>query len=367
MIKIITRLLTRNALIILSLYSCEEKKETGMLISGYVKNIPVKKIYLTNAYRGDIFLDSCNYENGKFQFNLDTLKLPEPFLASICIKTDKNKIEQLGIINYLRTTIKDTFSNTGFMLSWGQTELYGDYNDRFHRVAMVPNKENDLLFDLKTENFGSRKNIKFINEIIRRNPCSYFLLEKLYQNKSLYLSNELNDILSLFDKSIQSNSSAYAELKQYSGFLIDKGAAFPSSQLVNFKGEAVNLVNDSTEINMLIFWASWCGPCRLEIPQLKNLRNQFPKEILTMKSISIDEDSTSWQKAVTEEGMAWQQLIIPLKDLLKVKAQFSINSVPTVIFIDKDMKEVKRYTGYNDTNITEYNNFVNEYLIKNEN
>ena len=334
-----------------------------IILVGDIKNLPTKKIYLTDAHKWDILLDSSEIINNKFQFNLDTFKLPEPFLASVCILTATNKIEQLAVFNYKRTNTKDTFSNTGFMLSFGKTELSGDFNYKFHRVSIVPNKENDLGFDLKTEEFGSRKNIKFIKETIQSNPSSYFLLYKLYQNKSLYSETELKDILGLFEKKIL-NSKTAMDLMQYSSYLPAKGAAFPNSQLTNFKGENELLFNDSAKITMLIFWASWCGPCRLEIPELKNIRTKFPAQILSMKSISIDEDASNWQKALNEEYMPWQQFLAPYKDLVKIKAQFTVNAIPVIIFLDKNKNELKRFVGYSENNVIMYDKFINEYLTK---
>lgn len=347
----------------LLLYSCKETQDTRIIIKGNVKNIPAKKVYLTNAYYGDIFLDSAKYENDRFEFVIDTTKYPETFLASICILSGKNRIEQLGVFNYKRTNAKDTFSDTGFMLSFGKTELSGDYNDKLHRVSITPNKENDLQFDLKTEYFGSRKDMKFIKETIRNNPSSYFLLQQFYQYKRLYSAKELNDILSLFDKRVQ-KSNTMLEFKQYCSYLTEKGAAYPNTQLTNLEGDKVLLFNDTAKINMLIFWASWCGPCRQEIPQLKTIRKMFPEQVLSMKSISIDEDANKWEKALNEENMPWQQFLIPNKDLLKIKAQFFVNAVPTIIFTDKNRKMIKRFEGFYESNITEYNNFINAHLTK---
>ncbi len=65
---------------------------------------------------------------------------------------------------------------------------------------------------------------------------------------------------------------------------------------------------------MVVFWASWCGPCRQEIPSLKKLYSAFTNSDLRIVSVSIDEDRSRWLKAVDEENMPWQQLLIPLKE-----------------------------------------------------
>lgn len=251
------------------------------------------------------------------------------------------------------------------MLSKGKTELSGDYHEKSHRVSIEPGSENDLYFDLKTVYFGSTKNITFIKETIQKNPTSYFLLNMPYQNKSLYGANELKDILALFDTNLLKSKTS-KDLLKYSTYIPTKGDPIFNPKLTNPKGENDLLFKDTSKITMLIFWASWCGPCRLEIPQLKNIRKKFPTQILSMKSISIDEEIKNWQKALDEEKMLWQQFLVPEGDSIKIKAQFTVNAVPIVIFIDNNMKELKRFVGYAKNNTNEYDNFINEYLNKKE-
>ena len=358
-----------SILLLILLLSCKFKssdkinnRQINMV--GEIRNLPANKIYLTDAYKWNIMLDSAEVTNNKFKFSLDSFKYDTPFLASICIVDGANKIQQLSILNYKRTNTNDILASSGFMLSFGKTEISGDYNEKFHRVSIVPNSENDLLFDLTTIDFGATKNLKFIKETIEKNPSSYFLLNQLFNNKNLYSASELNDILSLFDLRIQNYSSTFRELKQYCSYLINKGDAFPNAQLTNIKGGNELLFKDSAEITMLIFWASWCGPCRLEIPQLKSIRRKFPEQFLSIKSISIDEDEKKWQTALKEENMPWQQFLIPHNDLMKIKSQFTINAVPVIIFVDKNKHELKRFTGYSENNVMEYDDFINEYLSK---
>jgi thiol-disulfide isomerase/thioredoxin len=353
----------------ISVVSCSNNdnipiKVNGIVIEGTVKNLPVKKIYLTSAAKWDVFIDSASVDNNKFKLSLDTSQYNEPFLASICVVTAENKIEQLAVVNYNRTNKKDTFSNTGFMLILGKTELFGDYNDKLHRIAIRPNVENDLLFDSKTEYFASEKKPVFIKETIRKNPFSYFLLQKLFEYKEFYSASELKSFVQNFDKRLV-NSETAQNLLKYSDYLLTKGKVLPNTLLNNFDGGKDSLFNGLTKLNMLIFWASWCGPCLLEIPQLKAIRKKYSSEILTMQSISIDEYADKWGKAVAEQQMTWRQLLPPQSDLLKIQAQFSINSVPIVIFADKDRKEIKRFVGFSENNTEEYIKFINEFLERN--
>lgn len=345
-----------TVVVCVTFYCCTQKERKQIIITGAVENLPSKKIYLANAYYWDVLLDSTEIKNGNFQFTLDSSKFSEPFLATVSILDSVEALKPLFIVNYKRTNGKDTFANSGFMIQFGKNELTGHFDDS-RRISVKPNRESDLAFDLKTENFGSSKNISFIQKTISENSSSNFLIQKLYQYKYLYTANELQDFLSLFNSEIRQSETG-TRLAQYCTFLPVKGEPFTNETLININGAPEKLFNSPSKINMLIFWASWCGPCRLEIPQLKNIRNEFTADVLSMKSISIDEDAIKWRKAVEEELMPWPQLLVPGKDADRIKAQFGVYAVPVVVFTDENNKEIKRFTGYNENNLLKYKAFI---------
>lgn len=60
---------------------------------------------------------------------------------------------------------------------------------------------------------------------------------------------------------------------------------------------------------LIDFWASWCGPCRREIPNLKKIYEAYVDKGLEIISISIDKEDKAWQKALDEEQLPWPNLI----------------------------------------------------------
>jgi len=88
---------------------------------------------------------------------------------------------------------------------------------------------------------------------------------------------------------------------------------------------------------VVIFWASWCAPCRKEIPQLKEIYSKFHNRGVTMLSLSVDQKQSAWKKAVGEENMPWANLAdFPLsgKPIMDV---FGIKAVPSLFLIDENL------------------------------
>lgn len=78
------------------------------------------------------------------------------------------------------------------------------------------------------------------------------------------------------------------------------------------------------------FWASWCGPCRREIPNVKRQYELYKDKGFEVISISIDKSETAWKKAVEEEKLQWPNFI----DKTNVAKTYSVRSVPSMFLID---------------------------------
>ncbi len=101
--------------------------------------------------------------------------------------------------------------------------------------------------------------------------------------------------------------------------------------LKNVEGKEVTLASllEGKKFVLIDFWASWCGPCRKEIPNLKKLYAAYRDKGFDIISISIDKSETEWQKALKEEGLEWPNFRDrQVADLYKVK------SIPAMYLID---------------------------------
>lgn len=82
---------------------------------------------------------------------------------------------------------------------------------------------------------------------------------------------------------------------------------------------------------VLDFWASWCGPCRREIPNVKKQYALYKDKGLEVVSISIDKNATAWKKAVKEEQLQWPNFLSPA-----VADEYRVKAVPTMYLLDSE-------------------------------
>ena len=88
-------------------------------------------------------------------------------------------------------------------------------------------------------------------------------------------------------------------------------------------------------------WATWCGPCRAEIPHLKEAYKEYSNKGVAFFSVSIDKDDAAWRKAMKEENMPWAQAQAPKagKDVMK---QYQFSGIPYILVLDKEGKIVAK-------------------------
>ena len=154
------------------------------------------------------------------------------------------------------------------------------------------------------------------------------------------------DLWNYFDESVKpfynqlsavAKNSYYGKMVQKELFPTDyTGKQVPQFKLKDNDGKLVSLAELCKGKKYVIFdfWASWCHPCRMEIPNFKKLYTVYADKGLQIISISIDKDESAWKKAVAEEKMAWPSYL----DRSEVANLYNVRAIPAIYLIDAQGK-----------------------------
>lgn len=114
------------------------------------------------------------------------------------------------------------------------------------------------------------------------------------------------------------------------------GLPSPEFNLLDLEGKSVSLKDFKGKIVYLDIWASWCSPCRAEIPAAKKLEEELKNQNVVFLYISIDNDEDVWRKIIKEKQMTGIHLISKGGFSSEIVQTYNINGVPRYILIDKN-------------------------------
>jgi peroxiredoxin len=128
------------------------------------------------------------------------------------------------------------------------------------------------------------------------------------------------------------------------------GQIAPDFQLPDLDGNPVNLSDFEGQVRLVDFWATWCAPCREEVPMFKEFHDQFGPEGFTLLAISMDDDGTLVQEFVAEHDIPYPNLM----GNAEIEQTFGpIVGYPMAFLLDRDGTIVKTFVGAKPRNVLE--------------
>jgi len=111
------------------------------------------------------------------------------------------------------------------------------------------------------------------------------------------------------------------------------GSLAPEINLPNLEGNYISLNSYRGEPVLLNFWATWCGPCRAEMPHLQAIYNEWTDKGLVLLTVDVGESITIARNFMQENGFTMPVLVDSSRVILD---RYQITGIPTTYFIDKD-------------------------------
>ena len=131
------------------------------------------------------------------------------------------------------------------------------------------------------------------------------------------------------------------------------GTDLPVMTLAKLDGTASDLRHETGKVLLVNLWATWCGPCRAEIPDLEAVHNQYKGQNFEVVGISVDTSGTeqSVRDFVAEQKMTYPVLLDPEGKSIEV---FKTSVIPTSVLVDRNGKVVWFQRGTVDPGDTEF-------------
>ena len=338
--------------------------QANFSLKGEIKNLTTtKNIYLIRLVNQKEELDSTKVSNGKFEFNI---KIASPSIAILLLDHNGNALKEkngnkdiyrffiepgmatlssidsianaqvkgLNIFKEHDDFLKITQSSDNQLKSLnaefaaltnekrGNAEIVQGFQNRY--LAIMSNRTLSIIGFIATHP-NSYISLYAINNDLMSDNMDVDLVEKTYQNLSPALKQDVmaKIITAKLDLAKRTNIGVIAPEFE------EKTAEQIAIKLSSFKGQYV----------LVDFWASWCGPCRQENPNVVEAYEAFKDKNFTVLGVSIDDREDLWTKAVKADGLVWTQLLDRTKSIAQL---YGINAIPKNFLVNPEGKIVAK-------------------------
>lgn len=332
--------------------SVHAQSDNQFIINGVIDTLPNARYFVSFEKGGKLFRDTISLNNNRrFRY---VGEISEPTIFSMGIKNDFNKRLVGDAIVYSfwvqpGKTI-DFKGNRGWLISGAKglvttIKEFEIFNSDFENIERL--YRNKRRSKTRSAEIGRTLNSEEITRIqdsifyqfVSQKPLNYFGLYLLNQEtkKQYFNAIYLKDLYEKYPKELKNtflglNTKERIDVK-FRTALGEKMGDFEqrdtSSTMIrssNFRGKYV----------LVDFWASWCGPCRKENPNLVEAYRKYHSKGFEIIGVSLDNNRKSWLEAIKQDNLSWVQLSDLKSFDNAIARQFFIHSVPANFLINPD-------------------------------
>jgi peroxiredoxin len=344
--------------VILVFFSCDSGKKDDFELKGNLINSKGETIYLEKlASTQPVVVDSAVIdENGDFEFGGYTPRIgfyrikqnQQNFAMLVLDSSDKIKVT--GNLHDLGNTYKVEGSP--------ETRLFMEYNEIARRRDLRLDSLNEMWQNIMETRSMDSKRMDSLSKVFEGpynaivESSSTEMIAKIRKNSDMYSSimavqalepDKYPDVYKELDKGLSKKFPGDHNVKVFHD-MVEKmvattiGQQAPEINLPSPDGTLLALSSLRGKVVLIDFWASWCGPCRKEMPNVVNAYSKYKDKGFEIYGVSLDQDKDKWVEAIQKDNITWPQV----SDLRQWKSEaariYNVQGIPYTVLLDTEGK-----------------------------
>ncbi len=350
------------------LVSCNKAGENEYIVTGTINGIDGKTVILEKQDEtGQITpIDTVKIESGKFTFK-GTAKEPEMYLiqveavqgkipfilenGDIEMTVNKDSINIAKVSGTYNNDELTSYKEAGMKI---QKKMMKFQQDNTAKMNEAQQKKDTVVMNRLREEYGvfEREFIKQSDDYVATHPKSFIatlIIQGMLNSMNLDLK-KVTKYYNALDQSLKDTKpgkSIKTKLDQLGALISAKsgteiGSIAPDFSAPNPEGKIISLKESLGKVTLIDFWASWCGPCRAENPNVVALYNEFHAKGFNIIGVSLDKDAAKWKEAISKDKLTWNQ-ISNLKFWEEpIAVTYGVQSIPATYILDASGKIIAK-------------------------